>query len=212
VEERLTRDETKQLLMRIMSAYPNFKPQSDLNYMIETWWEYLQSYSYEQCKTALHTYVVTNNTGFAPSIGQLIDNICKVTIPRSDDVQIAWTTYRAAISDGAYHAEEWFYGKFTDELRAAVGSPNVIHQHAINEDFNEDVVYSNFRRAYETVVKRKEEMAKMPPKLRSLIESVNVDANRLPQRKEEPPKIEQKWQPMSEESKSALERLKAKLN
>ena len=64
----MTRDETKQLLMRISSVYPNWKPQADLKYVVETWWEYLAEYTYGQMKAALKAYISADMSGFAPSI------------------------------------------------------------------------------------------------------------------------------------------------
>ena len=42
----MTRDETKQILMRIQSTYPNWKPQGDLGFVIDTWNEYFDGIQY----------------------------------------------------------------------------------------------------------------------------------------------------------------------
>ena len=60
----MTRDETKQILMRIQSTFPNWKPQSDLRFTVETWHEYLSDYDYEQVRAALKAFVMTDSSGF----------------------------------------------------------------------------------------------------------------------------------------------------
>lgn len=53
-------------------SYPNYKPM-DLSETIDVWTMMLEEYTYEQISVALKQYVLTENSGFAPSIGQLVN-------------------------------------------------------------------------------------------------------------------------------------------
>ncbi|MFW5646131.1 MAG: replicative helicase loader/inhibitor [Acetivibrio ethanolgignens] len=101
VEECIvTRDETKQILMRISSVYPNWKPQADLKFVVETWCEYLEEYSYEQIRAALKVYIATDTSGFAPSIGQLIDKLHTISRPQELSEMEAWELVSRALRNG----------------------------------------------------------------------------------------------------------------
>ena len=73
----MTRDETIQILMMVQAAYPNYKP-SDKTVAINTWNLLLSEYSYSQVESGLRAYILSDTSGFAPSIGQLIANCLNV--------------------------------------------------------------------------------------------------------------------------------------
>ena len=58
-------------------------------------------------------------------------------------------------------------------VQKAVGQPSQLAQWAMDEDYNESVVASNFMRTYRGEVAREKEHNKLPEKMRGLIESVN---------------------------------------
>ena len=74
----MTRDEAKHLVMMVSAAYPNWKPM-DLRGTVDTWAVMLQEYEYQSCVVALKTYILTDTTGFAPSIGQLVEKLQQAT-------------------------------------------------------------------------------------------------------------------------------------
>ena len=70
----MTRDETIELLMMVQAAFPNYKPQ-DKTVAVNTWFLMLADYPYQQVQMALKAYIATDTSGFAPSIGQIIDKM-----------------------------------------------------------------------------------------------------------------------------------------
>lgn len=53
-------------------SYPNYKPM-DLKETVDVWTMMLEECTYEQISVALKQYILTENSGFAPSIGQLVN-------------------------------------------------------------------------------------------------------------------------------------------
>lgn len=169
----MTRDEIKQLLMRIQTVYPNWKPQTDLRFVVETWNEYLFDYSYEQMLLALKAFISTDTSGFAPNIGQLIEKARMISCPEELNEMEAWALVSKALRNGYYGAEEEFK-KLPPLIQKAVGQPSQLRQWAQSESISiENVVQSNFLRTYRSVVNRSNEVARMPVEIRKMIEDIN---------------------------------------
>lgn len=169
----MTRDEIKQLLMRIQTVYPNWKPQTDLRFVVETWNEYLFEYSYEQMLLALKAFISTDTSGFAPNIGQLIEKARMISCPEELNEMEAWALVSKALRNGYYGAEEEFE-KLPPLIQKAVGQPSQLRQWAQTESISiENVVQSNFLRTYRSVVNRSNEVARMPVEIRKMIEDIN---------------------------------------
>lgn len=169
----MTRDEIKQLLMRIQTVYPNWKPQTDLRFVVETWNEYLFEYSYEQMLLALKAFISTDTSGFAPNIGQLIEKARMISCPEELNEMEAWALVSKALRNGYYGAEEEFE-KLPPLIQKAVGQPSQLRQWAQAESISiENVVQSNFLRTYRSVVNRSNEVARMPVEIRKMIEDIN---------------------------------------
>ena len=167
----MTRDETKQLLMMIQAAFPNYKI-PDKSVAVNTWYIMLKDYDYKIVETALRTYIATDTSGFACSIGQIISLIQKCTVQEQLGEMEAWSLARKAIGNGNYGSVEEFE-KLPPTVQKAVGSADMIKRWAMS-DSNEvsTVIQSNFLRSYRTAVKRDEEYAKMPEDVKKLISSI----------------------------------------
>lgn len=168
----MTREDTKKLLMRISSVYPNWKPQADLTFVIETWCEYLSEYTYEQVLIALKAYISTDTSGFAPSIGQLVDKIHSIKQPCELNEMEAWSLVSNALRNSTYNADAEFL-HLPALVQKAVGSPSNLRNWAQTDiESIENVVQSNFMRTYRTVVAREKENRKLP-------ESVRIAMNQM---------------------------------
>lgn len=66
----MTREQIQELLATMQVAFPNFNPK-DKKATTNLWFMMLSEYTYEQVSSALKEYILTEKTGFAPSIGQL---------------------------------------------------------------------------------------------------------------------------------------------
>lgn len=168
----MTRKETVKIIRIMCDCYPNYKP-SDLSETIDAWDMMLEEYSYSQISIALKAYVHSDTSGFAPSIGQLINKLHEVQSPQELNEMEAWLLVSRALRNGYYGAVEEF-NKLPPLVQKAVGSPDNLRNWALTDSKSiENVVQSNFMRTYRAVVNRAKEFQKMPKDIKALIESTN---------------------------------------
>lgn len=168
----MTRDETVKIIRIMCDCYPNYKP-SNLSETVDVWNMMLNEYDYSQISTALKAYVHSDTSGFAPSIGQLINKLHEVQSPQELNEMEAWLLVGKALRNGTYGAIEEF-NKLPPLVQKAVGSPDNLRNWAQTDSESiENVVQSNFMRTYRTVVNRAKEYQKMPKDIQALIESTN---------------------------------------
>lgn len=158
--------------MMTQAAFPNYKPQ-DKTVAVNTWFLMLADYPYQQVQMALKAYIATDTSGFAPSIGQLINKLHEVQSPQELNEMEAWFLVSRALRNGYYGAVEEF-NKLPPLVQKAVGSPDNLRNWALTDSKSiENVVQSNFMRTYRVVVNRAKEYQKMPKDIKALIENTN---------------------------------------
>lgn len=168
----MTEGEAKKLFAVMTVAYPNYRI-DDIEYTAKIWADFLRGYSYEQANMALRTYIATDTSGFAPSIGRLLDKLHTIQSPQELNEMEAWSLVSKALRNGYYGAVEEF-NKLPPLVQKAVGSPdNLRNWSQTDANSIENVVQSNFMRSYRLVVNRENEIKKMPADVRTLIENVN---------------------------------------
>lgn len=166
----MTRDETKKIIRIMADSYPNYKP-SNISETVDVWCMMLEDYSYQQIAMALKAYILTDTSGFAPSIGQLIDKLKSTGTPQLTEME-AWSLVSKAIRNGYYGAEEEF-AKLPEVVQKAVGNPANLRAWAHTDaESIENVVQSNFLRTYRSVVKRESEQCKLPDSLKLAMNNV----------------------------------------
>lgn len=168
----MTEGEAKKLFAVMTVAYPNYRI-DDIEYTAKIWADFLGGYSYEQANMALRTYITTDTSGFAPSIGQLLDKLHTIQSPQELNEMEAWSLVSKALRNGYYGAVEEF-DKLPPLVQKAVGSPdNLRNWSQTDVKAIETVIQSNFIRSYAAIVKREYEIKKMPADVQALIEDVN---------------------------------------
>ena len=177
MEERImTRDETINILMSIQAAYPSFKV-PDKTVAVNTWYSLLRDYEYSQVSAALKKYIQTNKSSFAPSIGQIIDEISDIYSENEENEMEAWILVQKAIRNSTYHADEEF-AKLPEIVQKAVSHPRQLQEWAIMENIDGrawNVMQSNFMRTYRAEVEKEKNMRKLSPDLLSLISQKNKE-------------------------------------
>lgn len=164
----MTRDETVKILMSIQAAYPNYKPH-DKTVAVNTWCEMLSEYTYQQVSIALKAYITTDTSGFAPSIGQIIEKMHMINQPAELSEMEAWSLVSKALRNGNYHASEEFE-KLPLLVQKAIGTPRMLKNWAETDiEVIESVIQSNFMRTYRSVVQRSHEISKMPESIKNVI-------------------------------------------
>ena len=211
----MTRDQVIDLLMVIQAAYPNYNPQ-DKTIAVNTWHMMLADYDYQVVMAAVKTYIATNRSGFAPSIGEVINCIQSITTPDDMSESEAWSMVRKAIGNSAYHCLEEF-NQLPVAVQKAVGSPSQLRSWAMDEEFNESVASSNFMRAYRTEIAKQHRDACMPEDVKALMQSI-VSENQIEDKRNVAPAIESdkgdvpRNNGISERTKRKLEELRNKHN
>ena len=171
----MTREETVKIIRIICGSFPNFKP-SDLSETVDIWNMMLDEYTYNQIAGALKSYILSDSTGFAPSIGQLIAKVKTIEEPAQLNETEAWGLVSKAIRNGYYGAVEEF-SKLPPLVQKAVGTPdNLRNWSQTNLESVETVIQSNFLRAYRAEAKRAAEISKMPSDIKTMIENTSQNS------------------------------------
>lgn len=167
----MTRDEVKEIIMIMTYTYSNYKP-ADITATVDTWTAILASYQFEHIRAALHSYILSDTKGFAPTPGQLID---KIPVQSFDMTEMeAWGKVNKALSNSSYHAKEEF-DKLPLVVQKTLGRFEVLQEWAGMEiDTVQSVIQSNFIRNYRTVLQREKEHNKLPTRLREILEAAGA--------------------------------------
>ena len=165
----MTREETVKIIRIMCDCYPNYKP-NDLSETVDVWTMMLEEYPYEQIAVSLKAYVLSDTSGFAPSIGQLVAKVQDLSQPQELTELEAWALVHKAIKNSSYESEEEF-AKLPPLVQKAVGLPSNLREWALTENLNKEVVSSNFMRTYKNVVNREKEFNKLPSDAKQLIKS-----------------------------------------
>ena len=168
----MTKNEVVKLLMTIQTFYPNYQVENK-EFTINAWYSIIGDCDYKPMEKALQAYITTDTSGFAPSIGQLLDKLHTIQNPQELNEMEAWSLVSKALRNGYYGAVEEF-NNLPPLVQKAVGSPdNLRNWSQTDTNSIENVVQSNFMRSYRLVVNRENEIKKMPADVRTLIENVN---------------------------------------
>lgn len=164
----MNKTDAKKIIAVLMVTYPNYKP-IDLELTAKTWADATEEYTYEQVDMALKSYIKSNTSGFPPVPGQIVDRIYGMTVPPELNEMEAWALVSKAIRNSGYNSTEEF-AKLPLLVQKAVGTSDQLKVWALDEDYSDGVVSSNFIKCYRTVCAGKIEFRKMPEQARLLIE------------------------------------------
>ena len=173
--DEMTEEQVGKLLMTIQAYYPNYNP-PDKKVTLNAWYIMLAEYPEELVLQALRACIATNTSGFAPDVGQIMSKIQTISQPQELDGMAAWGLVSKALRNGTYGAVEEF-NKLPPLVRQAVGMPDNLKNWATSDyQTIETVIQSNFLRTYEVIVKRANEINRMPDNIKSLIEKTNTNS------------------------------------
>lgn len=168
----MTKTEVKKIIAVMIATYPNYKP-GNIDIVVDVWGDMLGGYTYEQVNMALKAYILSDTSGFAPSIGQIVEKMqlfCE-TETRELNEMAAWQLVLRAMRNSIYHAEEEF-AKLPPVVQKAVASPGQLREWAMAEDVDGtwmNVTQSNFMRTYRAETVKDREMQKLSPDILKLM-------------------------------------------
>lgn len=201
--------EARKIVAVMMVSFPNYKP-VDIDLTATTWADMLSEYTYEQVNAALKAYILSDNSGFAPSVGQIVDKIQTLTRPQELNEMEAWSLVSKALKNGYYGAEEEF-AKLPPIVQKAVGQPSQLRAWAQTETESiENVIQSNFIKTYRAELVRAQQISKLPQGMQNVIGKVNENRGIeiKPYMAIEDKPVEHKGVLMSSEQKERVEKMK----
>lgn len=163
----MTRDEVKKLLVIMASTFPNYRLEN-IEHTISTWQMLLEDYSANDVFLAFKSYCKNSNSGFAPSVPQLIGQLEKPKDLAEMDEAAAWDLVRKAIMRSTYHSHEEFE-HLPPAIKRAVGSANMLYCWATDENYSDSVVSSQFKRSYRQICQRKKDYERLPKELQERV-------------------------------------------
>lgn len=167
----MTRDEVKKIIGIMGMTYPNYKPE-DLKQTVDVWEMMLSEYNYTEISLALKAYILSDTSGFAPSIGQLTTRVHETRrLEKGDELTEleAWALVYKAICNSTYNSDSEFE-KLPDAVKKAVGSPANLREWAsMDIDTVQSVEQSHFIRVYRAEVERSKKIDVMPSEIRNRI-------------------------------------------
>lgn len=164
----MTREQVQDFLAMIDGTYPNFNPENT-TVAVNAWTLALEDCEEKEVHMAFKMYMQTNTSGFAPVPGQIIENIHKLTDTQELNEMEAWSLVSKAIRNSGYNSVEEF-AKLPPLVQKTVGLPDQLRTWALDENYSEDVVSSNFIKCYRAELERHRELQKMPQNVRAIIE------------------------------------------
>lgn len=162
-----TKDEFMQLVAVLRAAYNSEKFMPDKQSAL-VWYEMLKDIEYPVLMQGC--YKLIQSSPYPPTIADIRASCASLqTVERLTDLE-AWALVRKALSNGTYGAEQEF-AKLPPLVQKAVGSPANIREMAQADlDSVATVFQSQFLRAYRAETQRAADMAKLSPKIRTLLE------------------------------------------
>lgn len=171
----MTREEVQNFLAMVQATYPNYNPPSK-SAAINAWTMALEEFGKNDVALAFKAYMQTNASGFAPAPGQIIEKIQLIRRPQYLNEMEAWALVSKALRNSGYNSVSEF-SKLPTLVQKAVGLPDQLRVWALDENYNEQVVSSNFIKTYRNVLARDEEISKIPKQVRALIEKANENSD-----------------------------------
>ena len=118
---------------------------------------------------AVKALIVAGDREFAPGVGQVKEQMRKLTAPGEMGEAEAWGKIKRAISNGLYGSKEEF-DRLPPLCQKLVGSPSQLRDWAaMDSDELNTGVASNVQRAYRTMQQRENETAKLQGDVRAFI-------------------------------------------
>lgn len=168
----MNKKETSQIIAILMASYPNFlnnKPTTDIQATINVWHEMLKDYNYQEVSIAIKACISQDKTGFAPSIGQVINKILSFRNQENElTEQEAWNYVSKAIKNSGYHATEE-YEKLPEIIKQVVTPSQLYEWSQMETDSVQSVVASNFMRSYKAKVASNKEYQALPNNIKQLL-------------------------------------------
>lgn len=172
----MTREETKRILMIIQETFPSWKVE-DKQGLLDVWTMVFENDDYQAIEAGLMNYIRNDNSGFAPSPGQIRSGIRKLAEPY-DDTEEAMAQLRKALGNSGYNSRAE-YERLPADLQKAVGLPENLRTWSQLSTDQLEVVMSHVRKAYRNIKAQKQTVRTMQPIKNEVLETAQRRVNML---------------------------------
>lgn len=171
----MTKSEVASLIALLKEYYPRDISNTDAKTRVAAWHYVLADYPYDLAKAGVVSFVSSDTRGFPPSVGQIVEQISKLTTPPENDNELAaWDKVRKAaakasmspssrkMGDSRVSAERLFE-ELPKDIQAVVHSPEQLaNWGTLPEETLNTVVQSNFVKSYRARRASSKEFEKLP--------------------------------------------------
>ncbi len=162
----MTLEEAAKIVGILEFNYPDTRRhQSDEAYItyIRNWHSFFEHDRFELVEAAVRAYIATSTERFMPNVGQIKEQIRKLTSPEDMSEGEAWALISKATSNGLYGYKEE-YAKLPPILQRVVGRPEQLREWAMMDtETLQSVVASNVQRSFRAISRSEAEWQKLPP-------------------------------------------------
>lgn len=176
-------NETLKILSILELTFQNFMSKMDSakkKELVTVWTQFLSDQEYSIISNAVAAYIMTDTTGYAPTIGQIRTKAYDLTHEPGMTELDAWSCVLKAMGNSMYYSVEE-HAKLPPEVRSSV-TPEQLKDWAIvdMEKFGE-VLASNFQRSFRARSKNYRENAMLPEGFRTRLaeekENMRIEIN-----------------------------------
>lgn len=178
----MTKKETAQLMFLLKEYYPNSFESSNIENRVNAWYLVLKDHDYQTIQAAMVAFVATDEKGFMPSVGQLLEKATSMQDAGGMTELEAWGLVATALRNSAYGSVEEF-AKLPPAVKRVVRNPEQLREWALMDaDEVQTVIASNFQRSYRTAAKQERDMRAIPSSIRQFLgANLSAVAKPLPQ-------------------------------
>lgn len=157
----------------LKTAYPQYY--KDRNSIIDTtnlWYEMFENDDINLIKIAVKNYITNSTSGFPPTIGEIKNELYKLTSgDEKQDIEL-WNELKSAIRSGIYYSAEIF-PTLSKELQIYLKNPMQLKELAMsNADDLETVQKGIFLKQMPIIKQREKEKIMMLPERRKMLEEL----------------------------------------
>lgn len=169
----MNKQETVQIIILLAGNYNSIadKTKEQKQVMINTWYECLKDLDYKLVQEATKKAIIESS--YPPTIHDIRKNAVDITMPKIKDPMDAWNEAYKMICSGTYMTKEQFE-THSEEVKRFFGSVENLRSYSCNEDFNVDVVRSNFLKQYDRIEKNIREVSLLPDRLKEIIRNTRL--------------------------------------
>lgn len=171
----MNRAETAKVMAILSAAYPGFyskQTKDEKLAAVNLWADLFEDDPPDVVLAAIKAHIATDTRGYPPVIGQIKEQVTRLTQPPQMTEAEAWGIVYGAICNSGYHAQQE-YDALPPLLQRLVGSPAQLRDWSqMDADEVQSVVASNFQRSYRVRAKDWADYQALPGAIRERLDAL----------------------------------------